>query len=168
MSRKLAWLSVVGGFAALALAVSVLVPAFSAPSSGTRVFHLCDQNNGGRQHHVNVGSRRFSPGDEDMTVGPVYDRGSGKRAGKEIALFTVLDLEPPRDATFRISATFVLAGGKVEAVAAGKFSSLQKNGLGIVITGGTNNFSGASGSGVATSGMCAGKHGTHITLNVSG
>lgn len=106
---------------------------------------MYERHRSGSERYVNNDGKRNIAGDFVLQVKPVYRSGTKKRIGREIVHVTLIRQLGKNNALFRVTATFVLGAGKIEAAGSSTFKHLSR-GAAFTITGGTGDYAGASGS----------------------
>jgi hypothetical protein len=157
MRRKLIALGVVTSVVAVGLAIVSLVPASSATT-----IRLYEIENKGYEKFVNADGKPSPAGDYVVQTHKLYYKGSGKKAGLDVANLTIVRPVGKHDAIFRAAATFRLAKGKLEASGFSTFAKLQK-GAAFTVTGGTGAYENQTGTLVVRTG----KFRTFFTFTVT-
>ena len=155
----------VAGIAASAIVLATLVPA-SSQQAATTTKRVCEVNNTGFSKFIDVGKHGFSAGDYQLSSTPVYDTATGKRVATDVVKITIVNRIGKRNARFILDATLVFKAGRVTAYGPGLFSNFRK-GINFAVTGGTGAYRLADGTAFAKNGLCRGKPGVHITLNLT-
>jgi hypothetical protein len=162
MRKRLALIG--SGVGVLALAISLIAFPAASQTSPARTFTVCEKNQGGYDHHVDVGGKGFGPGDMLLESYALYNPKSGAKVGRDVATLHIVRLLGQHNAVFRADGTFFFQKGKIEVTGTGKFASLRK-GASFSIIGGTRIWNQAHGTMLAKVGRCAGSRGTRFTFN---
>ncbi|HEX3328147.1 MAG TPA: hypothetical protein VHV50_14235 [Actinomycetota bacterium] len=156
----------IGAFGALTV---VLVAGFMLatllPASSATSLKLYEKEREGFQTIINTDGKGNGPGDYFVGSHPLYRAGTSDRVGREIVQLTIIRTlgKNQRDARFRIASTFRVNGSTLEVAGSGKLSELEKGTAAFSITGGTRDYSGASGSATVRVGLRR----DHITFNIT-
>jgi hypothetical protein len=135
-----------------------LIPASSQQSTTIKVY---ETEGSGYEKFVDVAHKGFGGGDYIVAEHPLYRTGTKKKVGRDSEQITIIKRVGKQDAQFRVAATFLFGGGKIEAAGFSTFGNVAK-GAPFAITGGTGAYEGATGTVVAREG----KHRTFFTITV--
>jgi hypothetical protein len=144
--------------------IAIVLPASSQVSGQT--LRVCDPNNQGFEHTVDVGRDDISAGDTSQFIDKAFDSQTGDPAGKFVGNLTVIRTFPDRrDALVHIDVTYFSNRGKISVDATGTFGSFA-DGVHFPITGGSGNFRTAGGQALAKEGFCQGHRGLRLRIHV--
>jgi hypothetical protein len=164
MRRRVVVLLVSAGLVASGIVAGLYVPAASQ-GTGADTFTLCSKAGAGYNRNINVGPRRFGPGDMSVAIEPLFNPRTGARVGRDVNHFTFVKPIGRQDGLAIVDVTVNLRGGKLTVYGAFRFSQFRR-GAKFTITGGTGAYSNAGGSVTVTSGRCDGARGDRLRFNV--
>jgi hypothetical protein len=126
--------------------LSVAVPAGSQPPQQRNTIALFDPDRTNFERFVNVGSKRFGPGDTILFVDNQLDPDTCERAGKLIGRLLVVQVFGEEDARILGEFTLTLPDGKIVAGGAARFSEFAQTEIAVfAVTGGTDAYRDVSG-----------------------